>query len=152
MKRVKFNYRQKTITALQDSGMTPQQATSFYNRIYSQALKVIDKSTRGNFNVARELYIYMNVEGYASSGKSVIEIDYEKNKVVLNELFKGAKDIGFEKTMFVMEDLYEKFKDSPALRRIFQDFRDGKISRSEFNTKIKEWKKLNIKYMISGSK
>ena len=51
-----------------------------------------------------------------------------------------------------MKGFYEKFKDSPALQRIFNEYRSGAITRSEFNASVKEWKKLNIKYMISGSK
>ena len=149
MKRVKLNYRQKTITALEDSGMTPQQATSYYNRIYSQALRSANRSMRGNLNVARELYVDMFVEKKA---ESVFQIDYKNNRVVLNELFRDSKDIAFEKTLFNMQGFYEKFKDSPALQRIFNEYRSGTITRSEFNANVKEWKKLNIKYMISGSK
>ena len=59
MKRVKMNYRQKSITALTESGMTTQEATSYYNRIYSQALRSASKSVRQNLNVARELYVNM---------------------------------------------------------------------------------------------
>ena len=51
-----------------------------------------------------------------------------------------------------MQGFYEKFKDSPALQRIFNEYKTGTLSRTEFNAKIKEWKKLSIKYMISGSK
>ena len=149
MKRVKLNYRQKSITALTESGMTTQEATSYYNRIYSQALRSANKSVRQNLNVARELYVNMFIEKKA---ESVFQIDYKNNRVVLNELFRDSRDIAFEKTLFNMKGFYEKFKDSPALQRIFNEYRSGAITRSEFNANVKEWKKLNIKYMISGSK
>ena len=70
----------------------------------------------------------------------------------MNELFKESKDIAFEKTLFNMKEFYEKFQDSPDLRKIFRDYRGGALSRTEFNAAIKNWKKLNIKYFISGSK
>ena len=149
MKHVKMNYRQKSISALTESGMTTQEATSYYNRIYNQALRSANRSVRGNLNVARELYVNMFVE---SKAESVFQIDYKNNRVVLNELFRDSRDIAFEKTLFNMKGFYEKFKDSPALQRIFNEYKTGNLSRSDFNARIKEWKKLNIKYMISGSK
>ena len=149
MKHVKMNYRQKSITALTESGMTTQEATSYYNRIYNQALRSANRSVRGNLNVARELYVNMFVE---SKAESVFQIDYKNNRVVLNELFRDSRDIAFEKTLFNMKGFYEKFKDSPALQRIFNEYKTGNLSRSDFNARIKEWKKLNIKYMVSGSK
>ena len=149
MKHVKMNYRQKSISALTESGMTTQEATSYYNRIYNQALRSANRSVRGNLNVARELYVNMFVE---SKAESVFQIDYKNNRVVLNELFKDSRDIAFEKTLFNMKGFYEKFKDSPALQRIFNEYKTGNLSRSDFNARIKEWKKLNIKYMVSGSK
>ena len=144
-----MNYRQKSISALTESGMTTQEATSYYNRIYNQALRSANRSVRGNLNVARELYVNMFVE---SKAESVFQIDYKNNRVVLNELFRDSRDIAFEKTLFNMKGFYEKFKDSPALQRIFNEYKTGNLSRSDFNARIKEWKKLNIKYMISGSK
>ena len=149
MKHVKMNYRQKSITALTESGMTTQEATTYYNRIYSQALRSANRSIRQNLNVARELYVNMFIEKKA---ESVFQIDYKNNRVVLNELFRDSKDIAFEKTLFNMKGFYEKFKDSPALQRIFNEYKTGNLSRSDFNARIKEWKKLNIKYMVSGSK
>ena len=149
MKHVKMNYRQKSITALTESGMTTQEATSYYNRIYNQALRSANRSVRGNLNVARELYVNMFVE---SKAESVFQIDYKNNRVILNELFRDSRDIAFEKTLFNMKGFYEKFKDSPALQRIFNEYKTGNLSRSDFNARIKEWKKLNIKYMVSGSK
>ena len=148
MKHVKMNYRQKSITALTESGMTTQEATSYYNRIYNQALRSANRSVRGNLNVARELYVNMFVE---SKAESVFQIDYKNNRVILNELFRDSRDIAFEKTLFNMKGFYEKFKDSPALQRIFNEYKSGTLSRTDFNARIKEWKKLNIKYMISGS-
>ena len=144
-----MNYRQKSISALTESGMTTQEATSYYNRIYNQALRSANRSVRGNLNVARELYVNMFVE---SKAESVFQIDYKNNRVVLNELFRDSRDIAFEKTLFNMKGFYEKFKDSPALQRIFNEYKTGNLSRSDFNARIKEWKKLNIKYMVSGSK
>lgn len=144
-----MNYRQKSITALTESGMTTQEATSYYNRIYNQALRSANRSVRGNLNVARELYVNMFVE---SKAESVFQIDYKNNRVILNELFRDSRDIAFEKTLFNMKGFYEKFKDSPALQRIFNEYKTGNLSRSDFNARIKEWKKLNIKYMVSGSK
>ena len=149
MKHVKMNYRQKSISALTESGMTTQEATSYYNRIYNQALRSANRSVRGNLNVARELYVNMFVE---SKAESVFQIDYKNNRVILNELFRDSRDIAFEKTLFNMKGFYEKFKDSPALQRIFNEYKTGNLSRSDFNARIKEWKKLNIKYMVSGSK
>lgn len=144
-----MNYRQKSISALTESGMTTQEATSYYNRIYNQALRSANRSVRGNLNVARELYVNMFVE---SKAESVFQIDYKNNRVILNELFRDSRDIAFEKTLFNMKGFYEKFKDSPALQRIFNEYKTGNLSRSDFNARIKEWKKLNIKYMVSGSK
>ena len=83
-----MNYRQKSITALTESGMTTQEATSYYNRIYSQALRSANRSIRQNLNVARELYVNMFIEKKA---ESVFQIDYKNNRVVLNELFRDSK-------------------------------------------------------------
>ena len=149
MKHVKMNYRQLSINKLTDSGMSTQEATSYYNRIYNQALRSANKSARENLNVARELYVNMFVE---QSAKSVFQIDYKNNRVVLNELFKDVGDIGVAKTIFRMNRLYELYaKDSPMLKNIFNQYTTGQISRKEFNAKIKDWKKVSIRYMLSGS-
>ena len=144
-----MNYRQKSLEQLTKSGMTQEQAVSYYNRVYSQALRSISRSARENLNVSRELYVNLFIQ---RDEKSVFQLDQNNNKIVLNELFKGSKDIAFEKTLFNMKEFYEKFQDSPDLQKIFRDYRGGALSRTEFNTAIKNWKKLNIKYFISGSK
>ena len=149
MKRIKMNYRQKSLDKLVASGMTEKESVSYYNRAYSQALRSINKSARENLNVARELYTNLFIK---RDEKSIFQLDSANNKIVLNELFVGSKDIAYEKTLFNMKEFYEKFKDSPALQRIFNEYKTGTLSRTEFNAKIKEWKKLSIKYMISGSK
>lgn len=148
-KHIKINYRQRSLEMLKKSGMTEKESVSFYNRAYSQALRSINKSARENLNVARELYTNLFIK---RDEKSVFQLDSANNRIVLNELFAGSKDIAFERTLFNMQGFYEKFKDSPALQRIFNEYKTGTLSRTEFNAKIKEWKKLNIKYMISGSK
>ena len=144
-----MNYRQKSLEQLTKGGMTQEQAVSYYNRVYSQALRSISRTARENLNVSRELYVNLFIK---RDEKSVFQLDSANNRIVLNELFKESKDIAFEKTLFNMKEFYEKFQDSPDLRKIFRDYRGGALSRTEFNAAIKNWKKLNIKYFISGSK
>lgn len=135
--------------------MTEAQATSYYNRLYNTALKSVDRSVRTNVNVARELYastLAPYAEEYRKKGYNIFELDNAKNKVELNTLFEKTRNLAFEKTALQMDAFYEKFKDSPNLRKIFNDYRDGKMTRHDFNQSIKEWKQLSIKYMISGSK
>lgn len=144
-----MNYRQKSLEQLTKGGMTQEQAVSYYNRVYSQALRSISRTARENLNVSRELYVNLFIK---RDEKSVFQLDSANNRIVLNELFKDSKDIAFEKTLFNMKEFYEKFQDSPDLRKIFNAYRNGTLSRTEFNASIKNWKKLNIKYFISGSK
>lgn len=146
MKAKRINYRAKTIEKIMESeGLDLQSATTQYNRYYRSALAEADKGKKG-MNTAREVYASLYYQG-----QQVFHI--EGNKLVINELFKGETDIKFEQTMFRMKSLYTKFaSESPALQKIFQDYKTGKISRTEFNTSIKNWKQKNIKYFISGSK
>ena len=146
MKAKRINYRSKTIERLIEStGVDRATATTEYNRYYRSALAEAGAGKKG-INTAREVYASLFY-----TGENIFHI--EGKKLVLNELLKGETSIGYEQTMFRMADLYNKFaKDSPALQKIFQEYKEGKISKSEFNANIKDWKKLNIKYMISGSK
>lgn len=156
MKRVKMNYRQKSIAEIMKSKqMGETQATSYYNKMYREALKSVDRSARSSLNVARELYasnFAPNAVEYVKSGMNVFELDSGKNKVVLNKLYDKSKNIGYEKTTLQMDAFYQKFKDSPNLVKIFNQYKAGTISRTEFNQAIKDWKQLSIKYMISGSR
>ena len=146
MKVKRINYRAKTIEKIMESEkLDLQSATTQYNRYYRSALAEAGAGKKG-INTAREVYASLYYQG-----QQVFHV--ESNKLILNEIFKDETDIKFEQTMFRMKELYTKFaNDSPALKKIFQEYRSGKISRSEFNASIKDWKQKNIKYFISGSK
>ena len=149
MKGKKLNYRALTISKYMEANeMTLKQATTAYNKIYRTALREIQPEARQDFNMAKEIF--------ASSfnlGENVFTIDAKNKKITINAIYEGTSDIKQDITLIRMMNFETKFsKDSPNLRKIFADYRSGNISRTEFNAKIKEWKKLSIAYMISGSK
>ena len=146
MKAKRINYRAKTIERIMESeGLDLQSATTQYNRYYRTALAQAGAGKKG-INTAREVYASLYYQG-----QQVFHI--EGNKLVINEIFKDETDIRYEQTVFRMKELYNKFaNDSPELKKIFQDYKSGKIDRTTFNISIKDWKQKNVKYFISGSK
>ena len=146
MKSKRINYRSLTIAKIMESeGLDLPSATTQYNRYYRSALAEAGAGKKG-INTAREVYASLYYQGTQI-------FHTEGNKLVLNELFKDETNIKYEQTMFRMKELYTKFaEDSPALKKIFQDYKSGKIDRHTFNVSIKDWKQKNIKYFISGSK
>lgn len=141
-----INWKTKTIEELQHRmGMTETQATSYYNRIYSQARQAIGGKQK-NMKISREIYGSLFYQG-----EQVFQIDNSGTNVELNPIAKGTKNIEETMRLARMENFFSAYGDSKYLKDLFTQYRSGTISRKEFNAGIKTFKKYNVKYLISGS-
>ena len=51
-----------------------------------------------------------------------------------------------------MDNFFSKYANDKQLQAIKNQYVAGTITRQEFNEKIKDWKSMSQKYLISGSK
>lgn len=140
-----INYREKTISALRDWGYTKETATTFYNRAYTSALAEVKGRHKG-MNVARELYASLF---YQSANTFQLT---DGQKVVLNPIYQNTSGNLSEAVLLTkMDKFFDKYKDSKFLKEAREDYASGKITRKTFNERIKVFKQVNVKYLISGS-
>ena len=141
----RINYREKTISALQDVGYSRETATTFYNRAYTSALSSV-KGKHSGMNVARELYaslFYQTANTFQLS---------DGQKLTLNPIYETTSSISTAVTLNRMSSFFDKYSDSKFLQDVKERYASGNMSRREFNEAIKTFKTQNVKYLISGSK
>ena len=141
----KINFRNRAISRLQeDLGMTKEASISYYNRIYRNALKQTGGHQK-ELNVTREVFASMFYET-----ASTFQIGPNQT-ITLNPIIKNTADISKGIAFARMDNFFNKYSDDKQLQNIKQAYENGKISKKEFNEKIKEWKATTHKYLISGS-
>lgn len=141
----RINYREKTISALQDVGYSKETATTFYNRAYTSALSSV-KGKHSGMNVAREVYaslFYQTANTFQLS---------DGQKLTLNPIYETTSSISTAVTLNRMSSFFDKYSDSKFLQDVRERYASGNMSRREFNEAIKTFKTQNVKYLISGSK
>lgn len=141
----RINYREKTISALQDVGYSRETATTFYNRAYTSALSSV-KGKHSGMNVAREVYaslFYQTANTFQLS---------DGQKLTLNPIYETTSSISTAVTLNRMSSFFDKYSDSKFLQDVKERYASGNMSRREFNEAIKTFKTQNVKYLISGSK
>lgn len=139
-----INFKSLTIDRLQDAGMTPKQAISYYNKVYQSALSEVGKHQKGT-NVAREVYASLFYQGEQTFTLT------DGQKLKLNPIVESASSVTTGITLNKMQGFFEKYGDSPFIQETFEKFRSGKMSIKEFNQTIKTYKTHNVKYLQSGS-
>ena len=141
----RINYRALTIKRLQDDlGLSKEYATNYYNRAYTSALASVKGNHKG-MNVAREVYgslFYQSVNTFELEGGG---------RLVLNEIYQKSKNIPADVLLKKMEGFMEKYEDSKFIQEARESFASGKITRRQFNERIKTFKTYNVRYLISGS-
>ena len=146
MKSKKINFKQKAITDLIEfNQMTRNQAESYYNRIYQQALRRVRGMDKSGINISREVYASIFYKG-----TNLFQIDADNQTVRLNTLLKGARNLREELTLSRMSNFFEKYGDVKYIQEQRELYTLGIISRKDFNERIKAWKRTNQKYIISG--
>lgn len=141
----RINYRALTIKRLQDDlGLSKEYAINYYNRAYTSALASVKGNHKG-MNVAREVYgslFYQSVNTFELEGGG---------RLVLNEIYQKSKNIPADVLLNKMEGFMEKYGESKFIQEARESFASGKITRKQFNERIKTFKQVNVKYLISGS-
>lgn len=141
----RINYRALTIKRLQDDlGLSKEYAINYYNRAYTSALASVKGNHKG-MNVAREVYgslFYQSVNTFELEGGG---------RLVLNEIYQKSKNIPADVLLKKMEGFMEKYGDSKFIQEARESFASGKITRKQFNERIKTFKAYNVRYLISGS-
>lgn len=142
-----INWKTKTIEELQHRrGMSETQAISYYNRVYAQARETIGGKQK-NMKISREIYGSLFYQG-----EQVFQIDNAGTKVELNPVItQSTKNVEETMRLARMEGFFKAFGDSKYLQDILIQYKNGTISRQEFNSAIKNFKKYSIKYLLSTS-
>ena len=145
MKSPRINWKALTISAIMDAdNMNQAEATSKFNRLYRQARQSIGAHQK-EVNVTKELYgslFYASVHTF--------DIGSSGNKVELNKII-DKKQLRYSITESRMEGFLNAYGDSPLVQETFKLLQTGQISQSEFNARIKTFKKWNSKYLKAGS-
>ena len=148
MKSKRINWKQRAISRLSDPdevGMTKEEAITYFNRVYRNALKVT-QGHQQNLNTTKEVYATMF---YRSA--STFQIDAKQN-VVLNPIIQNTSNVAMGMALARMDSFFDKYKDDKQLQAIKNQYVAGTITRKEFNERIKDWKATSQHYLISGSK
>lgn len=152
MKSPRINWKSLTIHSIMNAdfsnvenvALREQLATSKFNRLYRQARQSIGTHQK-EVNVTRELYgslFYKSVHTF--------EIGDSGNKVELNKIIEPKK-LRFSITASRMQGFLDTYGDIPLIKETFRLLETGQISQSEFNARIKIFKKWNPKYLKAGS-
>lgn len=145
MKSPRINWRSKTISAIMNiDGLSTGEATSKFNRLYRQARQSIGAHQK-EVNVTRELYgslVYGSVQTF--------QVGDSGNKVELNKII-NPKKLRYSITESRMQGFLETYGDNQLVKETFRLLETGQISQSEFNSRIKIFKKWNSKYLKAGS-
>lgn len=147
MKSKRINWKQKAINKLTDPdviGMTHDEAVTYYNRVYRNALKAIGGKQK-DFKVSREVYATLFYRG-----TNVFQLGYNQS-ITLNPIITDTTDVKKDVTMARMEAFFDKYKDSKYIKETKQLYESGEIDQKEFNERIKYFKNYNPKFLISGS-
>ena len=141
----RINWRDKAINDLQqEMGMNQSDAISYFDKAYKQALKLA-KGVRGGLNVQREVYASIFYDY-----KNVFQID-ANNNIQLNTAFQGSLNLEKTRTLERMSGFLEDYGDQRVVQSIFEEYLSGRMSKKEFNSYIKAFKKVSTKYLTSGS-
>lgn len=145
MKSPRVNWRSKTISAIMNiDNLSTAEATSKFNRLYRQARQSIGPHQK-EVNVTRELYgslIYKSVHTF--------QVGDSGNKVELNKIIDPSK-LRVSITRARMQGFLDAYGDNKLVQETFRLLETGQISQSEFNARIKVFKKWNSKYLKAGS-
>ena len=116
-----INWKTKTIEELQHRrGMTETEATSYYNRVYSQARQAIGGKQK-NMKISREIYGSLFYQG-----EQVFQIDNSGTNIELNPIAKGTKNIEETMRLARMENFFNAYGDSKYLKDLFTQYRSDK--------------------------
>ena len=141
----RINWRDKAINDLQqEMGMNESDAVSYFDKAYKQALKLA-KGVRGGLNVQREVYASIFYDY-----KNVFQIDANQD-IQLNTAFQGSLNLEKTRTLERMSGFLEDYGDQRVFQSIFEEYLSGRMSKKEFNSYIKAFKKVSTKYLTSGS-
>lgn len=145
MKSPRINWRSKTISAIMNiDGLSTEEATSKFNRLYRQARQSIGAHQK-EVNVTRELYgslVYGSVHTF--------QVGDSGNRIELNKII-NPKKLRYSITASRMQGFLESYGDNNLVKETFKLLETGQISQSEFNARIKVFKKWNSKYLKAGS-
>ena len=125
-------------------GLSAEEATSKFNRLYRQARQSIGAHQK-EVNVTRELYgslVYKYVNTF--------QVGDNGNKVELNKII-NLKKLRYSITESRMQGFLETYGDNKLVQETFKLLETGQISQSEFNARIKVFKKWNNKYLLANS-
>lgn len=145
MKSPRINWRSKTIHAIMNiDGLNVEEATSKFNRLYRQARQSIGAHQK-EVNVTRELYgtLVYRIEHTFETGDS-------GNTITLNKII-DPKNLRYSITESRMQGFLEAYGDQKLVQEAFSELQSKKITQSEFNARIKIFKKWNAKYLKAGS-
>ena len=125
-------------------GLSTEEATSKFNRLYRQARQSIGAHQK-EVNVTRELYgslVYGSVHTF--------QVGDSGNTITLNKII-DPKKLRYSITESRMQGFLETYGDHQLVKETFRLLETGQISQSEFNARIKTFKKWNSKYLKAGS-
>ena len=148
MKSKRINWRQRAITRLSDPdevGMTKEEAVTYYNRVYRNALKTTGGHQK-NLNTTKEVYATLFYDT-----ASTFQLGPNQS-ITLNPIIQNTSNVSQGMALARMDSFFDKYKDDKQLQAIKNQYVAGTITRQEFNEKIKDWKSMSQKYLISGSK
>lgn len=145
MKSPRVNWKSLTISAIMRAdNMNQAEATSKFNRLYRQARQSIGAHQK-EVNVTKELYGSLFYESVHT-----FEVGDSGNKVELNKII-SKKQLRFSITASRMQGFLNAYGDNKLVQETFRLLETGQISQSEFNARIKVFKKWNSKYLKAGS-
>lgn len=125
-----------------------QEAASLQSKLYQQAMRRIKGMTRGQINVAREVYAAM----FWKNDVNIFQVAKDNKSLNLNKIYSSSSNLGISLGLARMDNFFNTYKDDPQLMQIKYLYESSQISRQEFNDLIKDWKRKNQKYMFSGSR
>ena len=152
MKSPRINWKSLTINAMknvdfshvENEALKEQLAKAKFNRLYRQARQSIGAHQK-EVNVTKELYgslYYPSVHTF--------EVGDSGNKVELNKVL-NPKKLRYSITEDRMQGFLKEYGDQKLVQETFKLLQTGQISQSEFNSRIKIFKKWNTKYLQANS-
>ena len=152
MKSPRINWKSLTINAMknvdfshiENEALKEQLARAKFNRLYRQARQSIGTHQK-EVNVTKELYGSLYYDSV-----NTFEIGDSGNKVELNKII-DKKQLRYSITESRMEGFLKEYGDQKLVQEAFAELQSKKITQSEFNARIKIFKKWNAKYLKAGS-
>lgn len=143
---MRLNWKTLAINKLQDSwGFNEAEAIAFYNKVYRKALAEVGGKQK-NLKISREIYGSLFFRG-----EQVFQIDNAGTKVEMNPILNTTRDLETSLRLSRMKAFFDKYGDSKYLQGTINEYQKGNISKEEFNSQIKAFKKYSTKYLKADS-